>query len=204
MEATTAVTPETGSGSRTIADLIGHAAERYGDQPALRYKRDGAWQDVSYAELHATVRELALGLIALGVEPGDRVCILANTRPEWSYADFAATSAGAVVVPIYQTNSPEECAWVAGNSGARAIVCEDDAQLAKIVSVRDQLPELQTLIVIDPTDDGDAISLAQLRERGAGSGLGDGSTSASRRSRPTTPTRSSTRLARRDRRRAAC
>ena len=72
-------------------------------------------------------RRSALGLIDLGIEPGERVCILANTRPEWSYADMAATSAGAVVVPIYQTNSPEECLWVISDSDACAIVCEDDA-----------------------------------------------------------------------------
>jgi len=123
--------------------------------------------------LHATVRELALGLIALGVEPGDRVCILANTRPEWSYADFAATSVGAVVVPIYQTNSPEECAWVAGKLGrprdrlrGRRPARQDRGGARSAAGASDTDRDR-------PGDDGDAISLAQLRERGAGSGLGD-------------------------------
>jgi long-chain acyl-CoA synthetase len=97
------------------------------------------------------------------------LCILANTRPEWSYVDLAATSAGTVVVPIYQTNSPEECLWVLSDSDACAIVCEDEQQLAKIAAIRDQLPNLRHVIVIDPPA-GDsplpAISLQQLRERG--------------------------------------
>ena len=116
----------------------------------MRFKRDGAWQDVSYSQLGKIVQEIALGLIELGIAPGERVCILANTRPEWSYADLAATAIGAVVVPIYQTNSPEECLWVIADSGACAIVCEDTSQLAKIAAVREQLPQLRTVIVIDP------------------------------------------------------
>ncbi len=162
--------------SQTIADLIPHAAERYGDRAAVRFKRDGAWQDVSYAELDEIVREIALGLIDLGIEPGERLCVLANTRPEWSYADLAATSAGAVVVPIYQTNSPEECHWVISDSDACAIVCEDAAQLAKVAAIRERLPNLRTIIVIDPPSGEDAtpeiaalqaIPLEEVRARGA-------------------------------------
>jgi long-chain acyl-CoA synthetase len=162
----------TTTGSKTIAGLIPRAAAEYGDRTALRYKRDGAWQDVSYSELADTVQEIGLGLIGLGVQPGDRLCILANTRPEWSYADLGATSAGAVVVPIYQTNSPEECLWVISDSGATAIVCEDEEQLAKVLEIREQVPDLRTVIVIDPPA-GEAserplgaISLDEVRERG--------------------------------------
>ena len=70
-------------------------------------------------EVGEIVSEIARGLIDLGIEPGDRVSLLCTTRPEWTYADFAITSAGGVVVPIYPTNSPEECEWVAGNSESR-------------------------------------------------------------------------------------
>jgi long-chain acyl-CoA synthetase len=139
----------TTTASQTIADLVPRAAASHGDNVAIRYKRDGAWHDVSYAELADIVTELGLGLIGLGIEPGERICILANTRPEWSYADMAATSAGLVVVPIYQTNSPEECLWVISDSGASAIVCEDEEQLAKIVAIREQIPNIRTVIVID-------------------------------------------------------
>ena len=118
MEVTTASTAGSATGSQTIADLIPRAAAQHGDSTAIRYKRDGAWHDVGYGELAETVQEIGLGLIDLGIEAGERVCILANTRPEWSYADMGATSAGAVVVPIYQTNSPEECLWVISDSAA--------------------------------------------------------------------------------------
>src|SRR3979411_142596 len=136
--------------SRTSADVIPRASSEPPDPVAVRYKRDGEWHDVAYTELAAIVREVGLGLIDLGIQAGERICILANTRPEWSYADLGATSAGAVVVPIYQTNSPEECLWVISDSGATAIVCEDEEQLAKIVAIRDQVPDLRTVIVIDP------------------------------------------------------
>ncbi len=185
MEATATVSsagPST-TGSSTIADLIQRTAAEHAEHPAVRFKRGGAWHDVSYAELATIVQEIGLGLIDLGIEPGERVCILANTRPEWSYADLAATAAGAVVVPIYQTNSPEECLWVISDSGASAIICEDEEQLAKIAAIRDQLPHLRTVIVIDPTVDEasseaaangapsaaealQAITLEQVRERG--------------------------------------
>ena len=152
MESSTAVPVHAAStGSTTIADLIGLAAARHGDAPAVRHKADGEWRDVSYAQLGEIVSEVGRGLVDLGIEPGDRVAILCTTRPEWSYADFGITSAGAVVVPIYPTNSPEECEWVAGNSESRAIVCEDAAQVAKIREVHGNLPALETIIVVDPS-----------------------------------------------------
>jgi long-chain acyl-CoA synthetase len=180
MEATaTASTTGSATGSQTIADLIPCAAAAHGQGTAIRYKRDGAWHDVSYAQLADVVQEIALGLIDLGIEPGERLCILGNTRPEWSYADMAATSAGAVVVPIYQTNSPEECLWVISDSAACAIICEDEEQLEKIAAIREQIPGLRTIVVIDPPSDDsiangpseavralDAISLDEVRERG--------------------------------------
>jgi len=169
MEATTAPTTESSTGSRTIADLLPRAAEKHADKTAVRYKRDGEWHGLSYRQVGEIVREIGLGLIALGIEPGDRVCILSQTRPEWTYCDFAVAAAGGVVVPIYPTNSPEECEWVAGNSDARAIVCEDAAQLAKVAEVRERLPELRTVIVMEASADaGDAISLEEVRERGHG------------------------------------
>src|SRR5271168_5291406 len=145
------------TGSKTMADLIPGAV----------------------AELADIVQELALGLIDLGIQPGERLCILANTRPEWSYLDMAATSVGAVVVPIYPTNSPEECLWVISDSEASTIVCENEEQLAKIAAIYEQLPHLHTIIVIDPVGAGadangssggqpalETITLEPVRERG--------------------------------------
>jgi long-chain acyl-CoA synthetase len=172
------------TGSQTIADLIPHSAAGHAERVAVRYKRDGVWHDVSYAQLADIVQELGLGLIDLGIQAGERVCILGNTRPEWSYADMAATSAGAVVVPIYQTNSAEECLWVISDSGACAVVCENDEQLAKIAAIRDQLPDLRIVIVIDPPASApasngspsgehtvEAITFEEVRERGRAHGV---------------------------------
>jgi long-chain acyl-CoA synthetase len=166
MEAGT--TPAEGTGSRTIADLCAKAAAQFGEHVAVKHKVDGAWQDVTFARVGEIVQEIGLGLIALGLQPGERVAILANTRPEWAYASFAISAAGGVVVPIYPTNSPEECEWVAGNSEAVMIVCEDAAQVAKIVAVRDRLPALRTLVAIDPSGEvADAIALDDVRARAA-------------------------------------
>jgi long-chain acyl-CoA synthetase len=155
------------TGSKTIADLIGLAADRFGDRVAAIHKVDGSWRDVTFAEVGEIVSEIGRGLIDLGIEPGERVSILSTTRAEWTYCDFAISSAGAVVVPIYPTNSAEECEWVAGNSEAAAIVCEDASQVAKIAAVRERLPALRTIVVIDPSGDvGDAIALDAVRERG--------------------------------------
>jgi long-chain acyl-CoA synthetase len=165
MEASTAPT----SATQTIAGLIPRAAATHGERVAIRYKREGAWHDVTYAQFAGIAEEIGLGLIDLGVAPGERVCILANTRPEWSYADMGATEAGTVVVPIYQTNSPQECEWVISDSGACAIFCEDESQLAKIAEIRERVPSLAHVIVFDPPS-GDSplpvITLDELRARG--------------------------------------
>ena len=167
MEASTVTPAAASTGSKTIADLIGLAAERHAESVAVRFKRDGAWHDVFYAEVGRIVSEIGRGLVDLGIQPGERVALLCSTRPEWTYADFAITSAGAVVVPVYPTNSPGECEWVAGNSESVAIVCEDASQVAKIAEVRENLPALRTVVVIDPSGDvGDAVALEDLRERG--------------------------------------
>src|SRR5437764_13461343 len=115
--------PAQGVGSRTIADLLPLAARKHGSRRAILYKDDsGEWVSKTFTEVGEIVRSLSLGLIDLGIAPGDKVAILANTRPEWTYFDFAALSAGAVVVPIYQTNSAEECQYVLENPDARAVV----------------------------------------------------------------------------------
>src|SRR5829696_5561846 len=169
MEAGTVAPAAASTGSKTIADLMALAAERHGAREAQRFKRDGEWHSVSYEELGRTVSEIARGLIDLGIEPGERVSLLCQTRPEWTSADFAISSAGAVVVPIYPTNSASECEWVAGNSESVAVICEDAVQVAKITEVRGNLPALRHVVAIDASGDaGDAISLDELRARGRG------------------------------------
>ena len=155
------------TGSTTMADLMARAAETFGEKVMVGHKVGDEWRSVTYAEVGRIVDEVGLGLIELGIEPGERVGILCNTRPEWTYADYGITATGAVVVPIYPTNSPEECEWVVGDSDAVAVVCEDATQVAKIEEVRERLPALRHIVVID--GDGapeGAVTLDDLRERG--------------------------------------
>jgi long-chain acyl-CoA synthetase len=156
--------------TRTIADTVsalpGEAAERFPDHILARYKSGDEWQEMNYADAGKAIKELALGLVDLGVEPGDRVCILANTRVEWVIAMYAISAAGAIVVPIYPTNSAKECEWVVGNSGAVAVICEDEAQRKKIEEIRGELDDLEHVIGMS-SDAGD-ISIDELRERAEG------------------------------------
>jgi len=157
-----------GTGSKTIADLLPLAVEKYGDAPAQRFKEGEEWKDLSYRELGEAVREVALGLVDLGVEPGEKISILAHTRPEWTDACFGILTAGATLVTIYQTNSPEECQYVLHHSDSRAVFVEDAEQLAKIRAIEADCPELRHVIVMEPgeADLGEALTLEQLRERG--------------------------------------
>jgi long-chain acyl-CoA synthetase len=150
----------------TVAALPGSAADRFGDRTAARYKVDGEWREITYADVVRAIEETALGLAELGVEPGDRVGILADTRLEWTVASYGISAAGAVVVPVYPTNSARECAWVLGNSETRVVFCENEAQAEKVQQVRDELPDLAHVVSIEPGA-GD-LTLDQLRERGRG------------------------------------
>ncbi len=171
MEAVTAgVTGAQGTGSKTIADLLPLAVRKYGDKPAQRHKVGDEWVDSSYTELGHVVRQVALGLVDLGIQQGDKVSILAHTRPEWTQACFGILTAGGTLVTIYQTNSPAECQYVLEHSDSRAVFVEDKDQLAKIRQVEDSCPALEQIVVMDPegAELGDALSLEQLRERGRG------------------------------------
>ncbi len=163
MEATTATPSRTGS--RTIADLLPRAAEQFGEHVAVKHKdADGGWRELTFAEVGEIAREIGLGLLDLGIAAGDRVSILCTTRPDWTYASFGITEAGAVVVPIYPTNSPEECEWVLADSEAVAVVCEDACQVEKVRAVADRLPHLREIISIEPVEG--TVSVDALRARG--------------------------------------
>jgi long-chain acyl-CoA synthetase len=155
-----------GGGATTLGGMVLAACERTSGA-ALRQGRAGAPLDFSYGDLGRATIEIAGGLGDLGVNPGDRVAILSDTRAEWTLVDCGALVAGAIVVPIYQTSSPEESEYVLRHSGARVVVCEDEGQLAKVASVRHRCPELRHVVAIEGTGAG-VTSLEELRERGAG------------------------------------
>ncbi|HMI81247.1 MAG TPA: AMP-binding protein, partial [Solirubrobacterales bacterium] len=156
-----------GTNSKTIADLLPRAAEMYGAQVAVKCKEGDEWVSRTFDEVLEIIRPLALGLVELGIEKGDRVAILGNTRPEWTYFDFAALTIGAVVVPIYQTNSPEECRYVLENSDSKVVVVEDAEQLDKVRQVRNQLPQLEHVVLMTGSAE-DALSAEDLAAKGAG------------------------------------
>ena len=166
MEVGTVSAADASTGSQTIADIVKLAAERAPDATALKHKVGDEWRDISYAELGEAVKEIALGLVDLGIEKGDRVSILSHTRPEWTFANFGILASGAASVSIYQTNSPEEVHYVADHSESTAIFAEDAEQLEKIRQIRSDLPHLEHVIAFDSDGKDDHISLDELRGRG--------------------------------------
>ncbi|MFF8655452.1 AMP-dependent synthetase/ligase [Streptomyces huasconensis] len=150
----------------TLALMAEWAADRYGTLPALRYRREGEWTTLSYTGLRDAAHRVGRALIALGVGPGDRVAILSETRPEWTCAHFGAFAAGAVVVPVYPTAGDDEAAWVLDDSGAAVVLCEDEAQTAKVERLRGQgrLPGVRRVVPL--TEPGHELApLAALSER---------------------------------------
>ena len=150
------------SGPRTLGDMLLNATEHH-TGIALEYQKGGHRVSIAYPDLGRIVTEIARGLIALGIQQGDRVAILGATSAEWTMADYGALCAGAVVTPIYHTNSAEECAYVLAHSGARLVFCEDSAQAAKVAAIRDRCPALKQVVLFDGAAE-DALTLRRLRK----------------------------------------
>ncbi|MEU7376108.1 long-chain fatty acid--CoA ligase [Streptomyces albidoflavus] len=145
-----------------LTDIVRRNAERHPDVAVIARKVDGAWVDLTATAFLAEVRAAAKGLMASGVQPGDRVGLLSRTRYEWTLMDFAIWSAGAVTVPVYETSSPEQIEWILGDSGAVACVVESPAHAASVESVRGELPALKHVWQLD------AGGVAELERAGAG------------------------------------
>jgi long-chain acyl-CoA synthetase len=135
---------------QTMQGLFSLAVERHADRVALRQRGPGGWRATTYAEMAETVQATALGLVDLGLACGERVALLCTTRQEWTFASFAVSLAGGVVVPIYPTSSAQECEWVLSDSGAVAVICEDGSQVDKVLAVRARLARLPTVLTVEP------------------------------------------------------
>lgn len=120
------------------------------DAVALREKRLGVWAGVSWAGYRDQVESTAHALWAIGVRPGEHVCILSDNRPEWLYADLGAQAIGARSVGLYQTNPAGEIAWVLAHCGARVLFCEDQEQVDKAIEIADRTPTVTEIVVFDP------------------------------------------------------
>jgi long-chain acyl-CoA synthetase len=133
----------------SLADLPARNAERNPSRVAFSRKAGAQWVEVTAAEFHRQVRALAKGFVAAGVAPGDRVAIMSKTRYEWTLTDFAVWTAGGVVVPIYETSSPDQVRWILEDSGAVGIVLETPGHAATLDEVRGQLPDVRHVWQID-------------------------------------------------------
>jgi long-chain acyl-CoA synthetase len=136
----------------TLARMFWGRVEKSGDRPAQLFKEGGAWKSITWKQLGETVRELALGLIALGRQKGDAVALLSSSRAEWAQADMAIFSAGCVTVPIYPSYPPHLIAYVVNDSQAKTLIVEDPAQLAKALEAREKMDGLEQIIVISGYD----------------------------------------------------
>jgi long-chain acyl-CoA synthetase len=168
-KSTPLVLPETSQGS--LADVPRRWASAEPGRVAFSVRSGAGWTDVTSATFAADVAALAKGLIAAGIGIGDAVAIMSRTRYEWTVADFALWSAGAVPVPIYETSSADQVEWILADSGAVGVIVETDAHLAAVEKGRARLTGLQHVWVIDQGDvdslsrDGDDVDDAELAAR---------------------------------------
>ena len=151
----------------TLADLPFHVMGRYPSPLCIGRCRNGEVVGLSSKELFERVRDLALGLGALGMEPGDRVAIVSESRPEWVLCDLAVLTGRGVTVPIYPTLSSPQVRYLLQDSGARLAIVSTGLQLEKIQDVRHLLPALEAVVVMDPAAArASVLSLADLEARG--------------------------------------
>ena len=148
---------------KSIADLPFFAAGRFPKPAMIGRCRDGRIETVSAREFADRVRDLSLGLAAIGVRPGERVAVLAESRPEWLAADFATLACGAVTVPIYPTLSADQVAFILRDSGTRVTFVSTPVQLQKLVWAAEQGVPLQTVIAFEALDGLDRCPFAVVR-----------------------------------------
>ena len=132
-----------------LTDPVWSAADEVGEKVTFRRPANGGWTDVTAAQFRREVTGVAKGLIAGGIQPGDRIGLMARTRYEWTLIDYAIWSIGAISVPIYETSSAEQVQWILGDSGAVAVVVETPVHQELVSGVRSDLPDLRELWQID-------------------------------------------------------
>ena len=151
----------------TLNRLLFDAAGKYHKADALQAKRNGRYEPISHATLLDRIRRASLGLEEIGTQPGDRIGILSENRPEWAIADYACLMLGATDVPLYPSLPAEQIAYILRDSGSSVIFVSDAQESAKIASIRAECPALRTVIAFDEDVPGVDMSLAALESRGA-------------------------------------
>ena len=135
--------------ARTILEMFEERVASSGDAVALRVRREGRWESWTWNEWFDAVDRYARGLVGMGVERGDRVAVIARNRPEWVVADLAIMQIGAVSVPIVPGCLSKHCSWTLQHAQVRWAIVEDPHQLGKLASVRDELPGIERVVVMD-------------------------------------------------------
>src|SRR6266568_3000873 len=134
--------------SETLGTMFWDRVEKSGGGPAQMFKRHSTWTTLTWREVGEIVREVALGLIALGRQPGDAVALLSTSRAEWVQADFAIFSAGCITVPIYPTYPPDLIEYIVNDAGVKTLIVEDPTQLAKVLEVDKAMPGLEQIVIM--------------------------------------------------------
>ena len=155
----------------TVPQRFLQAVRERSARVAMWHKRRGLWHPVTWDQYGRAAQEVACGLAALGFERGQAAAIIGNNRPEWLFCDMGILLAGGLSVAVYATNAPEQCAYVLGHSEARVFFVEDEEQLDKALEVRNQLPSLERIVVMDPEglgefSDPQVMTLDELRALG--------------------------------------
>jgi len=137
-------------GNDTFPKLLVRNAGLHPDRVAMREKEFGIWQPFTWREYHEHVRDFSMGLVALGMQPGDKVAIIGDNRPEWVWAEVAAQGAGGASVGLYQDSNLTEVAFVIDHCDATFVVAEDQEQVDKILDMLDKLPKVRNVVYTDP------------------------------------------------------
>ena len=136
-------------GKEHLAHMIFHSAQTYANETAMRSKIGDVWQSLSYREMGDTIRQIARALLAAGVQPGDRIGLFAQNRPEWTLVDFAILAVRAISVPIYATNTSDQAAYIINDTAMTIIFTGDQENNDKIQAIKNHVPSLKTIVTFD-------------------------------------------------------
>ncbi|MFV1971067.1 MAG: long-chain fatty acid--CoA ligase [Acidimicrobiia bacterium] len=154
----------------TLADLLTNSVANYPDNPLFGQRgNDGEWHWMSYGEFGDAVGKARGGLASLGVGHGDRVAAISDNRAEWAVGAYATYSLGAAWVPMYEAQTQKDWIYILRDSGAKVLFAATDGIRAQVDEIASELPELETIVVIDDPAGGDSIDYTELLARGAAS-----------------------------------
>ena len=153
----------------TLPAMLQERARSTGDDDAMCFESEGKWLAITYAALDRSVQDVAAGLLALDLQPGEKVGIVSYNRPEWSIADLAIQRSGGVTVPVYPTSTPAQVAYIARHAGLRIIFVGGRSELATVAAALPEAPEVRHVVVSDDREAWDpetATAVAETEAQG--------------------------------------